>query len=105
MTRSVAVCEPTWSLVGVHSTRFVVSFQTIPAGAFVRTPEDDGFQFKSNSPGIKQLLIRDNGVFRVWATELDLSGMDSAQPVVFVLGIGNDEGSANIASAERLRIR
>ncbi len=79
--------------------------QTIPAGAFVRTPEDDGFQFKSNSPGIKQLLIRDNGVFRVWATELDLSGMDSAQPVVFVLGIGNDEGSANIASAERLRIR
>jgi hypothetical protein len=74
---------------------------TIPGSVFVRTDKDDGFQYHTNAPGIKQVFIRDNGIFRVRATELDLGVVSAASPLVFSLRIGNDEGSAAVSSPER----
>jgi len=74
---------------------------TIPGSSFVRTDEDDGFQYHTTAPGIKQVFIRDNGIFRVRASELDLGVVNAASPLVFSLRIGNDEGSAAVSSPER----
>lgn len=78
---------------------------TISGSSFVRTDENDGFQYHTTAPGLKQVVIRDNGMFRVRASELDLGMVGAASPLAFTLRIGNDEGSANVASAERGSIR
>lgn len=74
---------------------------TMPGSAFVRTDENDGFQFQTTAPGIKQVVIRDNGIFRVRVSEVDLGVVNAANPLVVTLRIGDDEGSANVASPER----
>jgi hypothetical protein len=78
---------------------------TVPPGSFVRTEENDGYRFDGTFSGLRQVFIRDSGVFRVWAASLDLGVVDAANPLAFGLRIGNDEGSTNIVSFERERGR
>lgn len=78
---------------------------TVPAGSFVRNDENDGFQFLGTFSPLKQVVIRDDGGFRVMASELNLPVVDAANPLSFFLRIGNDEGSMSIAYAERGRAR
>lgn len=70
--------------------------QTIPAGSFARDDDDDGYIFNSHAPGIKQVQLRDNGVFRVRAAQVDLGDMPMSRKssVTFGLGIGDDQGTA-----------
>ena len=76
---------------------------TVPAGSFVRNEENDGYQFLGTISSLKQVVIRDDGGFRVRASELSLPSADAANPLSFFLRIGNDEGNVQVASAERGR--
>lgn len=70
--------------------------QIIPAASFFRDEENEGFQFDGTKGGIKHLKIRDDGSFRVMGQDVDLDGTDFANPVPFLLRIGNDLGQTEI---------
>jgi hypothetical protein len=72
--------------------------QTIPAGAFSYKPRRGMHRFndKGTSAGIRQLDFYDDGRFHVWATLVDLSGIDLSTPVPFSIQIGNDRGDLTI---------
>lgn len=70
--------------------------QTIPATSFFRDDDNEGFQFNGTHGGIKHLKIRDDGSFRVMGQNVDLDGTDFANPVPFLLRIGNDLAQTEI---------
>ncbi len=79
--------------------------QTIPAGAFYRDDDDEGFQYDGDPPGIKRIDIDDDGEFRVKARGVDLSGLDLSQPVPFSIRIGNYLGMTEISFDDDGRYR
>ena len=80
--------------------------ETLPAGSFFRDDDNEGFQFKGSSGGIKQMKIRDDGDFRVKTKDVDLSGIDLTKPVPFSLQIGNDDfGTTDIPFDNKGRFR
>ena len=72
---------------------------TIPAGS-LSLDYDEGFEFKGAAGGVK-VEIRDDGRFKVQARGLNLSGLDLATPVPFVIQIGNDRGETAIPFDEK----
>jgi hypothetical protein len=70
--------------------------QTIPTGAFARNEDDDGFVFKGDPPGIKNIEIDDEGTFEIEAKDLDLSGLDLSASVSFTFQIGDEVGTEEI---------
>ncbi len=77
----------------------------IPAGTC--KGDDDKFKCKVDLPGGGRLKvnIKDGGEFRVEAREVDLSGIDLANPVTFTLQIGNYYGKADIQFDDKGRFR
>ncbi len=69
---------------------------TIPAGAFFRDDDDEGFQYDGDPPGIKRIYLRDDGEFRVKGRDVDLNGIDLTNPVSVSLKIGDDMGQTTI---------
>lgn len=79
--------------------------QAIPSGSFVWDPAAGAYMYEGSGGGIRQIQIRNDGVFRVASDWVDLSGQDFAQPVPFALRIGNDAGEMDIPLDSRLRYR
>lgn len=69
---------------------------TQTVSGFFRDEEDGSFVFHGPRPGIRHLIIHDDGEFRVDAEDVDLSGTDFSGPVVVWLQIGNDGGVAEV---------
>lgn len=70
--------------------------QTIPAGSFVSKNNGKKFVYKGSQGGIKQLVIKTNGKFKIKAKGLNLQGIDYLKPVPFSIQIGNDFGEKPI---------
>ena len=70
--------------------------EAVPAGSFVRSSDDDGFEFIGVAGGITQVQIKDDGRFLVRGEDLDLGSIVTSDPVFFSLEIGDDVGETDI---------
>ncbi len=79
--------------------------QVLPVGSFVRKDSKFVFQVGGNVSGLKKVEIRDDGRFKVYGKNLDLTGNDFSQPIDFGLTVGDDVGATTIPFDDKLRFK
>ncbi len=68
--------------------------ETISSGSFVRKNNRWVYKAPQTKPfsGIKQMVLRDNGKYKIKVKGIDLSGIDFSNPVLFSIQVANDRG-------------
>ncbi len=85
--------------IDIANERIIIKFgdftQALPAGSFV-PEEDGGYRLDGVPGGIVHAQIKDDGLFSVTATRLELSKVSLAEPVTVSLSIGDDVGKTAV---------
>ena len=85
--------------IDIANERIIIKFgdftQALPAGSFV-PEEDGGYRLDGVPGGIVHAQIKDDGLFSVTATRLELSKVSLVEPVTVSLSIGDDVGKTTI---------
>ena len=70
--------------------------QTVFSGLPTRNDEEESFTFEADSLGVTELVIYDDGTFRMLALDTHLETLAFELPIRFALHIGNDAGETTV---------